>query len=357
VSFSPDVLVTALQKLLPGYQETFTTYHPAFDAIVKNGQKMKLQQPYLEFGLVPSHPGSVTILNTGSEVIQGGRNQDATRANTMATTMIYAWDVPGEDLRRANGPADLLGLIKKYPERGLLGFQDLLGKQLVMGSVSEVGSFITFNGDVTYDPKGMGARQGIFSFQAASAQTDTVFGVAKNSVKGWHNKYAHINSFGSEGRKKLRNAFFECQKEGGSPLGSPDLIFASPDTFENYIDDLDTQILIGHNDMAKGDHARGDMRLGMPFLSATMYREHEIVPANFATTAAQSGVAYGINSKTWHLYTQGSDANMETSGDFALRGPNRIPNQDAWRYEYVFCMGMYTDNLRCNFAVTGGDTA
>lgn len=354
MAFSPDVLVTALQKLMPGYQETFTSYHPAFDAIVKKGQKTRLAQPYLEFGLVPSGPGSVTQLITGSEVIVGGRRQDAVRANTMASTMIYAWDVPGEDLRRGSGEADLLQLISKYPERGLLDFHDMLARQLVVGGETAVDAFITWNGDQSYNPKGLGARTGIFSYAAPAAQTSTVFGVQKNSVRNWHNQYEHINSFTSEGKRKLRATYYAAQAQGGSQLGHPDQWYADPGTYENYIEDLDDQVLRSPAELAKGDAAPGNMRGGVPFLQGTMYREHEIVTARFTTANALLGVAFGINTNSWHLYTQGSNSDMETNGDFALRGPNRIVNQDAWRYEYVFCMGMYCDNLRVNAVVTGG---
>jgi len=354
VALSPDVLVTALQKLMPGYTETFTTYHPLFDAIVKKGQKTKLGQPYLEFGLVPGGPGSITQLVNGSEQIQGGRRQEAVRGNTMATTMIYAYDVPGEDLRLANGAEDLLQLIKRYPERALLDFQDQLGIQLAIGNQADVGSFVTMNGDATYDPKGMGSRDGLFEFADKAAQTKTVHGVQANSVKGWHNQYGHITSFSNDGRRILRNAFYEAAAQGGTQMGVPDLLFADPGTYENYIQDIDDQILLNRADMAKGDTAPANMRAGVPFMQATMYREHEIISSAFSTPNAQLGVVYGINSGSFHLYTQGSDAKMETNGDFALRGPNRIVDQDAWRFEYVFSMGLYCDNRRINFAVTGG---
>ena len=47
---------------------------------------------------------------------------------------------------------------------------------------------------------------------------------------------------------------------------------------------------------------------------------------------------------------------METKGDFSVRGPFRIPEQDLFRYEYVLNMGMYCDQIRANGVVTGGAT-
>ncbi len=88
MGFSPDVLVATLQEVLPGYTETFTTFHPAFEAIIAKGQKRKANGPWIEFGLVPGAPGQVTTLRSGTEVIAGGRRQDAERANASAASMI-----------------------------------------------------------------------------------------------------------------------------------------------------------------------------------------------------------------------------------------------------------------------------
>ena len=141
MAFSPDVLVTALQELIPGYSETFTKWHPAFDAIVKKGQKVTAKGPYREFALVPSGPGQITPILTGNEVIAGGRTMNSVRANTYAATMIYAYDVPGQDLREANGEMDLVQLIKRYPERAIMDFHERIAQQLVAGNGAGAGSF------------------------------------------------------------------------------------------------------------------------------------------------------------------------------------------------------------------------
>ena len=195
MAFSPDVLTTALQELMPGFSETFTKFHPAFDAIIQKGNKRQAQGPYIQFALVPDGPGFLTQIVTGNEVIAGGRKQNAVRATEYAATMIYAYDVPGQDLREANNKMDLVELIRRYPERSLAEFHELIARQLVMGDVTDANNFLTWNGDATYDPKGLGGQQGIFEFNSAATQNDVVFGVQKNSITGWHNQYQHIASF------------------------------------------------------------------------------------------------------------------------------------------------------------------
>lgn len=356
MAFSPDVIVTALQELLPGYQETFTLFHPAFDAVVKRGQKRKAKHPFMEFGLVPEGPGTLNDIVDGDEFLAGGRRQSAVRGNTFAATMIYVYDVPGQDLREANGTADVIGLIKRYPERALMDFYEIIARQLVMGDGAGASQFMTFNGDATYNPKGLGARQGMLEFAPPLAQVGTPFGVTRNSILGWHNQYRHITSFGGDGLKKIRQAYYDGSQQMAMTEGDVDLMFADRDTYDNYVDELTDfiQFVKSKADVAKGDPTPSKMREGIPFLNATMYPEPHIDITRFTTPNATLGVLYGIHSASLHVYTQGSDGKMETDGDFAHRGPTRLPNQDMWRYEYILSMGIYSDNLRCNLAVTGG---
>ena len=98
------------------------------------------------------------------------------------------------------------------------------------------------------------------------------------------------------------------------------------------------------------------MKQGIKFLAATMFLEEFLDPTDTAVFSgvALDGVIYGLNTSTWHMYTLGSDAKMETAGDFAIRGPLRRPDMDAHQFEYVLYMGMFCDMLSANFAVTGG---
>ena len=257
MAFSPDVIVTALQELQEGYKETFTLSHEAFDRIVDKGQKSKLLHPFKEFGLVPEGPGTLNGVVDGDEFLNGGRRQSAVRGNTYAATLIYVYDVPGQDLREANGEADVIGLIKKYPERALMDFQDIIARQLVMGNGPGASQFFTLNGDATYNPKGLGARQGMLSFAPSLSQTGNVFGVTRNSLVGWHNQYAHVTSMGGDGFKKIRKAYWDASQQMAKAEGDVDLMFADRDSYDNYIDELNdfVQFVNREADTKKGDPA------------------------------------------------------------------------------------------------------
>lgn len=354
MGYSPDVLVTALQRLEEG-QTTFDLYHPAFDKIIERKNRKTLKNPYCEFGLVPVGPGSITDVGRNPlATIRGGRRQGSARANTYATTFIYAYDVPTEDLRDASTEEDLVGLIRKYPMRGKLDFVEQLAEQLVMGNVTPLAGFPTLNADATYNPKGLGARNGLLDMRDPLAQTRNAHGIARNSVMNWHNQYGDISSFASDGRRILRKVYYDCSQQGGSASGDVDLIIADRGTFDNYVDNLE-QFTFRDERNVSGDPGVAGFRQGVPFMNGgcMMFAEPHINIANFTTAAAQNGIAYLMHTATWHLYSRGTNEKT-TKGFFANRKPFRLPTQDVYRYEMVLSLGLYCDELRRNGVVTGG---
>jgi hypothetical protein len=360
MAINADVLQSALQELMPSYSELFVKWHPVLERVLLKGNidKNVLTGPYREFAVVTDGPGDVTQILTGSEIVNGGRNQNAARGNTYAPRMIYAFDVPGKDLAEANGEMDLARIIQHYPELALSDFHERIAKQIVQGDGSNVGGFMTFNGDLTYNPQGT-ARQGVFEYAAPAAQSDTVFGIAKSSATGWYNQYEDITSFATNGRAFMRKCYYACSRQQKT-LGPVDLILGDEGSYLNYVDDLDTQVQIVTDKTTAGDRAPNNIRQGIKFLDADFFLEDSLDTldaTNFSTAAARDGVMYFLNTSTWHAYTLGSDANKESKGDFSVRGPFRIPEQDLFRYEIVLNMGMHTNQLRANGVVTGGGTA
>ena len=74
----------------------------------------------------------------------------------------------------------------------------------------------------------------------------------------------------------------------------------------------------------------------------------------FTSSAVQNnGLVYFLKTDTWHIYTMGEDTGMETKGDFAFRGPVKVPGQDAWEWEIVLSMQAYCDRINANGVVAG----
>jgi len=124
-------------------------------------------------------------------------------------------------------------------------------------------------------------------------------------------------------------------------------------SFNNYYDDLDDQVRY----QIKSDGEKGrPVRQGLMFQESAFYVEPAL-DTSAATFTSRSGVIYFLKTDTWHLYTQGEDSGMETNGDFAFRGPVKVPGQDAWEWEIVLSMQMYCDRLNANGCVDGTSIA
>lgn len=361
----PDVLQSCLEDLAPGYSELFTLWHPLMERILLRGNidRGSLKGPWREFVVVTGGPGTVTQVTTGSEVIAGGRRQNAERGNEYAPRLIYAFDVPGKDMAEANGENDLAKIIKRYPELALSDFHEGISQQLAMGNgggasgaVGGLGGFVTLNGDAQYNAQGNTNRQGIFEFLPSGTQADVVHNLTKNTTAGWYNQYGQISSFSTDGKATMRQVYYKASRQGSKASGPVDLLLGDESSYLNYIDDLDDQVRVMK---VEGDKAPGQVRQGIPFLEADFFLEDslDVTNAAFTTADASNGVIYMLKSDTFHIFTLGHDSGMETKGDFAVRGPIRIPEQDMWRYEYVLNMGMYCDQLRANGVVTGGAIA
>ena len=361
MAISPDVLATALNELMPSYSNLFVKWHPLLEKVMEGGNmdRATLKGPKREFAVVTDGPGTVTEVATGTEIIAGGRSQNAHRGNVIAPRLIYAFDVPGKDLAEANGEMDLAKILQNYPESALADFHELISNQLGTGAgTGNVGGFATLNGSTTFNPQGAGARQGIFQFASTATQGlsgNVIHGLTQSSVSGWVNQYEDISSFAVNGRTQMRKAYFAASRQGKT-LGPCDLMIGDEGSYLNYIEDLDDQVRVAK---IEGDKSPSNVRQGVKFLDANFFLDDSIDVSNttaFTSAAAQDGVIYGFKTPTWHMFTLGHDSNRETKGDFAVRGPFRIPDQDIYRYEIVLMMGLHTTQLRANFAVTGAGT-
>jgi len=365
---SPDVLATALDELMPAYSELFVKWHPLLDKILMGGNmdRASLKGPRREFAVVTGGPGTVTHVNTGSEIIAGGRSQNAHRGQVVAPRLIYAFDVPGKDLAEANGEMDLARILQHYPELALADFHERIAKQLGTGTGTGVGSFCTFNGNVRFSPDGT-ARDGLFSLKSTASQQAIVHNLASQAaaadpISGWFNQYQDITSFAVDGRAQMRKAYFAASREGKT-LGDVDLMIGDEQSYLNYIEDLDDQVRVTK---VEGDKAPGQVRQGVKFLNADFFLDDAIDITDTAytalgagtdsSTAGADGVIYGFKTPTWYSFTLGHDASKETKGDFAVRGPFRIPDQDLYRYEIVLMMGIHTTQRRANLVITGAAT-
>lgn len=364
MGISEEVFASTVQEMMPKYSELFLVWNPLVEILLQRKQveRGRVEGPFKEFSVVTDGPGEVTQILTSNEIIEGGRKEATKKGNTYASRHIYAWDVPLGDLATTNTRTEVGNLLNRYPEMGLADFQQRFERQMLVGDGENVGGFTTFNGNATYTPLSGSARTGVFSFAAKASQTATVFDIPKegagsNPTTGWYNQFADITSFRLSGRKAMRSMRWACARQGGKIIGTPDIILADVESFENYADSLDEKIrFVDPTDMKKGDAVSpADDRPILEFVKMQMYQCEQLVrtASGFSGQTAADGLMYFLNSKTWHAYTQGQNKAQETNGDFVLRGPIRLPEQDMIRFEYVAHMGLFCNQLRANGVLTG----
>ena len=350
-----DVLNFATQKLIPKWTEQFYQHHPVLEKVILKGNIERSTQggPYIEFPIVSNGPGAVTRIENGSEVYSSTRRTVGSRGQIYCPRMIYSFIIPGKDLAEASGETAIARLIKVYPEAALMEFHEYIVSQFVNGdgATNNVHGFCTLNGDTTFNPQGT-AVAGVLDFATPATQGDTVFNLTKSLTgNGWYNQFQNVTSFATDGRSQLRRAYWDASLQGkqGGPV---DVMLGDMVSFNNYYDDLDDQVR--YQIKFDGEKGRG-VRQGLMFQEAEFYVEPELdyTLSQFTGGTSPVGVVYMLKADTWHLYNQGEDSSMETKGDFAFRGPVKVPGQDAWEWEIVLSMQMYCDRLNANGVVSG----
>ena len=372
---SADVLNFATQKLIPKWTEQFYQFHPVLDKIVLRGnvEKAHTGAPYIEFPIVTNGPGAVTRIETGSEVYSSTRRTIGQRGRVHCPRMIYSYIIPGKDMAEASGETAIARLLKVYPEAAIMEFHEMIVSQFVNGngSTDNVQGFVTLNGDTTYDTGSGLTEDGVFEYNKTTSQSDTVFNIVKeggaSGATGWYNQYRTLDGGDFDanglGRRMMREVYWSASMEGkaGGPV---DVMLGDIISYNNYYDDLDDQVRFATS--FQGEKGR-PVRQGLLFQESEFYVEPALDTSLsvFATTDAGTGseIAYGpgggrgliyfLKTDTWHMYTQGENSNMETKGDFAVRGPTKVPGQDAWEWEIVLGMQLYCDRLNANGVVTG----
>lgn len=364
---SVDVVASVLQELLPDLNEQFTAWHPMIERVVK-GQRFELAKGrYWEFRVVTGGPGRAVQISHGGVVIPAVRRQNYTKGRQDASRIIYPFDIPMLDVAEVSGNKDALrALIKTYPESAISDVYEGISRQIARGtggsgSVADDAGYqgiVTLNGDQDYFPDGVTGRDGVFQPLAAGSQTNTVFELglsgAASPTTGWEHQYAHITAFPSDGREQMRDVYWAAGRKGNKFEEGIDLIIGDPASYANYLADLDEHV---ETVEVKNDHVPGAIRKGVKFLDADFFAEEAIDisdTTSFSSAAMQSGVMYFLCTKTWEGRRLGSDDKMETKGMFSMRGPTRVPDMDAYRWEIVNHWNFHCNELRKNGLVTGG---
>jgi hypothetical protein len=352
--------------------ELFSTWHPLLDRVAGNKKLARLKSRFKEFKVTTAGPGALHKIVYGNETYAANRRQNFLKGNQYATRFIYDFAIPAIDIAETAGSPDMVkDLVKQYPESALMELKEWVAAQIARGAASSgslanaggLDGLVTLNGQQDYTPA-TDARDGVFMPAAAASQTQTVFGIPMQGAvslptTGWYHQYQNISAFGVNGREKWRKCRDDANSQGGGKSlgGEIDLLLTDPQTYQNYVNDLDEHVEVA---VVKNDHTPAGIRTGTKFGNADVFSEIAIDlsdTTSFTTATTRAGMTYLLNSKEWDGFCLGEDDKMETKGFFSFRGPTRIPDQDAWRWEIINHWNIFCRQLRNQGLVTGGATA
>jgi hypothetical protein len=356
-----DALNTATIQLLPKLEDTFFDNHILLKRMIDAGlDRRRSGGEYAAFVVTIDGPGNFAKLLTGAEAYSYGRRNITRQARVYIPTHIYAYAVEGEALRHAHGETGIANLLELYPEKALLDARQRSVAQILTGNgaAANIDGLVTMNGDTTYNPDGT-ALAGVLDFAATTAQTDTVFNLAKSGaaggVTGWHNQYAAVTSFATNGKRQMRAVYNACRIRSGD-YGPPDLGITDATSFNNYYESLDDQVrYAAAKPKTKGEEGvdAGDLGEGLMFHQLELFEDPSMDDNTAQFGHTTDGTLYMLNTKTWGILTLGGDQEHETKGFFEPRGPFKLEGRDAWGFELVCAWQIFCRQLKANGALEG----
>lgn len=370
MSYSQDVLAQSLQDLIPGWVDQWTVDNPLWNRIRKGGafNRRSLKGPWVEFAVRTGGPGRAVTDRSGSTALTSTRAQRGFRGIEYGARLIYHWTVPEKDLDESETEYDFANLVEDYGVAGMADLMQRMANQQARGASSAgsdplgggVEGFITLNSDQTYNPVSVGgARSGFFEYAAAANQTDTVHdlpkqGAATNPTTGWYHQYGHINNMGVNGKRVLRTVRDTANQQGASMEGGVDLLISDPQSYQNYIEVLDDQVM---TPVVENDKGPGKIREGVKFGTASWFSDPAIDISDttaFTTAAAQSGVIYLLCTRDWEMFTVGK----KNSTKELFRVSEGIPvyDQPHVHFRMTAYANMFCKAMRRQGVVTGGAT-
>lgn len=360
--FPFQIVQTGLPDLMKSYVETYTQEDPLWKHFLDAGAvKYDLKNYQYEWTLNNSGPGQVSNTRKKGARIKAGDRSETAKAEAFCGRLVYAWSLGADELQIANSSkADLAQLYKGKPKEAVKDFRIRLTKSMMNGTeTGDEQDYFTFNGTQTYNPTGSTDLQGFFEAADRDSQTNTVFGVARRGAAGGfaghYHQYDHINDMTDDGEHVLQSVRDDVAIEGLSEEDHLNLMMADRISYKNYLRNHKNKVQLFNRGEVKGGMLYQAARAGILVGDGCpMYQSPYIDVTAWGATAGAEGVIYGFNINTWKIMFQGTKAEIETNGQFALRGPTRIDQKEEWYWEIIAASGLCCEDSRKQALITGG---
>lgn len=368
MGLAADIVVGSLQELLPGSIDTFTMNQPLWSRIYKGGtfNNRELKGPWVNFDVRTGGPGSLVTDRSGATLLGNTLAQKGKQGTEYGAHLIYSWTVPLKTLNEASTEQHYSRLVTDYGDAALAHLHEIMSAQMARGASSsgsgESGAegFFTLNSDQAYTPLDTGSsRQGLFEWAEAGSQTDTVHGLVKqggaSGVTGWYHQYGNMSAMSMGGRKIMRTVRDKANQQGASLQGGIDLLLGDDQSYQNYVENLDDQVVTA---VVENDPGVAKVREGVKFGTADFFSDPYIDitdTTSFTSTEPQNGVIYMLNSEFWDMFSVGDD--YSTKKPFEVDEPILTINQPVVGFRIRSYINCFCSSLRNQGVVTGGATA
>lgn len=377
MAIDPEVFNSTVADHSTRLTMLFLSKSPLLRQVLTSGNidKSTLEGPFRRFTVMTGGPGTSTTYQTGREQRPVGLRPTSEVGFAYASLESYDYIIPVKALDEANGKADAVKLIRKYPEASLgdihkghaLQFATGQGVNLNPGDRHYHPGMVTLMGARTYTANGV-TYNGLLEPCARAAQDGTVLGLQSEGgaagVEGWYNQFAETSGYSGDGVQKLRDLCLDCNESLEQLESSVSIALADKQSYSNHLTAVegkfetmelssDTNIL-GPVDPMQGIKVGG--------ASTVMFRDPYMdltkMPAaayNGAAEAAADGVIYVLNPDTFFMFEMSNefDPSAKKGSLFRFMKPMRAQDTLGWIYTIKSHFGLYCERRPANGIFVG----
>lgn len=305
---SQEVLNTTLAQKIDKGINSFETATPFLDKLQSKVQVSTMDSgTYIERPFLGGSPGTVTALDVGDEVFSTTRIPQSRVLRVETARFAGAVSIPGKELSENDGKLGALNLYRRYPEAYLQSLAQDMESWWLIAAVPSVGNtmtnsqaarLVTLNGSYS-SGVGTGVTNGVLDFATPSAQSDTVFDLAKSQTYSHYNQFASSSGWSTDGMLKLRDIYRKCTVYGP---GGPDLVYPDVDTYANF--DLDRLAQVRTKMVEDKTEKSSTLLLNLGSRAELVYAHYlDRTASSFSAGAPgpDDGVVYLINTDFWEM--------------------------------------------------------
>lgn len=340
-----------------------------------NIDKSKAEGPIRRFTVMTGGPGTNTTYATGREVRPIGLRPTSEVGTAYATLESYDYIIPCKVLDEADGKADAVKLIRKYPEASLGAIQKGKALQFATGQSSTLspgdesyhpGEF-TLAGSRTFTANGV-TSNGLLEPCPRAGQAATVLGLVSeggtNGVSGWYNQFDETSGYAGDGVQKLRDLALDCNEALEGLTSSISIALADKQSYSNHLTAVEGKFetqelssntnILGPTDQMVGIKigGAGTVLFRDPYIDLTKMDSAVYLTA---TEKMSEGVIYVLNPETFFMFEMSNefDPSGKKGSLFKFMKPMRAQDSLGYIYTIKSHYGMYCESRPANGLLIG----